>query len=269
MDAPPKTRHGLAASPERLTDAISPFADSLYATWLFTQSDLKTIVIPKTIFGTLSALAAPSFGFDAITATPTPLMVLYRIPLTLLWVWINLLPFAIDNQRHPRSIAEDAINKPWRVLPSGRMSPIQARNLMIFLWGLAIIVSWRIGGFNQCIMGIALGTITHSITNSCISHISTGFWYNRFGGSDDSCIIRNVINALGYNCFTSGAAEVALGFSLMPYRAVPLSIAALTEPDHKEYILFWKWVAILVAVISTTAHAQDMHDQAGDSIRGR
>lgn len=74
----------------------------LYSIWLFTYSDIKTIIVPKTTFGTLCALAAPVFGFSA-SYTPTPVEVLQRIPLTLLWVWINLLPFAIDNQRHASS----------------------------------------------------------------------------------------------------------------------------------------------------------------------
>jgi len=89
------------------------------------------------------------------------------------------------------------------------------------------------------------------------------------GGSDNSCVIRNLINGLGYNCFATGATEVALGHSLMPYKTLPRTIHTLLHPDRTEFLQFWIWVAILVAVISTTAHAQDMHDQGGDGLRGR
>lgn len=101
------------------------------------------------------------------------------------------------------------------------------------------------------------------------SDTSAGYCYNQLGGADGSCIVRNIINALGYNTFTSGAAEVALGFSVIPYQSLPLSIAALANPEHPEYSMFWKWIAVLIAVISTTAHAQDMQDQDGDGKRGR
>jgi hypothetical protein len=128
----------------------------IYSIWLFTYSDIKTIIVPKTIFGALGALSAPSFGFRLIHI-PSPLEVSLRLPLTILWVWINLLPFAIDNQRHLSSIEEDKINKPWRVMPSGRMIPAQAKRLMLCLYPVAALVSWQIGGFPQCLALMVLG----------------------------------------------------------------------------------------------------------------
>lgn len=82
------------------------------------------------------------------------------------------------------------------------------------------------------------------------------------GGADHSCIVRNLINGMGYISFAPGATEVAIGSSLLPYNRV----GAL---DCPELLLFWKWVALLITVVITTAHAQDMHDQAGDSVRDR
>lgn len=67
----------------------------------------------------------------------------------LLWVWINLLPFAIDNQRQPAEILEDKHNKPWQTVPSGRMTRAQAKRLVICLYPAAACVSLGIGGIRQ------------------------------------------------------------------------------------------------------------------------
>ncbi|RYO75037.1 hypothetical protein DL764_010609 [Monosporascus ibericus] len=63
-----------------------------YSVWLFTLSDLKTIVIPQTAFGILNALAFLSEGSSIKWA-----QVLSRLPRAIFMIWINLLPFAIDN----------------------------------------------------------------------------------------------------------------------------------------------------------------------------
>lgn len=88
-------------------------------------------------------------------------------------------------------------------------------------------------------------------------------------GADGNCIVRNLINGLGYNCFATGATEVALGASFLRLKTTPTSIHSLHDIHQSDCLLFWKWVAILIAVVTTTAHSQDMHDQAGDNIRGR
>ena len=127
-----------------------------YSIWLFTQSDIKTIIVPKTAFGALCALATPVFGIEP-SAGPTAITVLRRLPLTAFWVWVNLLPFAIDNQRQPLSIIEDAVNKPWRSLPSGRLTASQAKAVMLCLYALAILTSWNFGGLEQSLALIVLG----------------------------------------------------------------------------------------------------------------
>lgn len=127
-----------------------------YSVWLFTQSDLKTIVIPKTVFGTLSALAFPVFEINSIR-TPTTSELLWRIPLTAFWVWIILLPFVIDNQRLALSIEEDKVNKPWRAIASGRLDKSYAKILMLWLYVATIIISSLIGGLPHAFLGILLG----------------------------------------------------------------------------------------------------------------
>ena len=105
---------------------------------------------------------------------------------------------------------------------------------MLFLYPLAVITSFAIGGLKQSIALVILGV-----------------WYNNFAGGDRSCLLRNLINAYGYVCFTSGAMEVAAGVVL------PLDVRLI------------QWLDMIAAVIFCTVHLQDMYDQAGDQIRGR
>ena len=172
-----------------------------------------------------------------MTDNPSPsiLEVAERIPVAAFWAWINLLPFAIDNQRQPDSIKEDGENKAWRPLPSKRLTPEQAKSAMLVSYGIAVLSSVYLGGFLQCITLVGLGC-----------------WYNDLRGADTSCITRNSINACGYICFTSGAFQVVSG----------PSVALLKPVAHQ-------WLLIIGAVIFTTIQSQDMYDQAGDSLRRR
>lgn len=94
--------------------------------WLFTRSDLKTIVGPVTCFGLCNAIAMDVSLSNSDAAT-TALSILPRLPATFLWVWTNLLPFSMNNQSQQCSIVEDRINKPWRPIPSGRISMREAK----------------------------------------------------------------------------------------------------------------------------------------------
>ena len=146
----------------------------------------------------------------------------------------NLLPFNIDNQRRPAAIVEDTLNKPWRPMPTKRLTPREAKVTMFALYPTAFMVSVYVGGLKQSTTLILLG-----------------FWYNDRGGSDTSCVGRNFINACGFICYSSGAMEVALGFPL------PL------EPQ------LIQWFLIIGGVVFSTVQTQDTYDQIGDSLRGR
>jgi 4-hydroxybenzoate polyprenyltransferase len=202
--------------------------------WLFNFSDLKTIVIPSTVFGLTNAAAAEQFGFER---APSGLTILRRILPTLFWVWLNLLPFAINNQRTPAAITEDSINKPWRPLPSRRVTPAQAKAWMLFFYTYAVCYS----------------AFTGSALTQSASLVVLGTWYNNCDGADASPIVRNAINALGYICFTSGALEIAVGS-----KVALLSCGALI-----------KWLGIIAGIVFTTVHTMDMYDQEGDAARGR
>ncbi|KAF7173190.1 hypothetical protein CNMCM6106_007320 [Aspergillus hiratsukae] len=218
----------------------SAVASSGYTLWLFIASDVQTILLPSTIFGITNALAA--LDFRSVQSPSSPyLNTVHRIPLIIGWVGINLLPLTMNNQRSPSSIAEDSLNKPWRPLPSGRLSGSQTKRLMLGFYALALVYSFYSGGYRQCLGLIVLGTC-----------------YNSFGAGDHNPVIRNIINALGYFCFNSGAVEVALGSGS----------AGFTETSARQYSLRL-WIMVITAIILTTMHVQDMCDQEGDAKRGR
>lgn len=203
----------------------------LHAIWLFTFSDLKTIVGPQTAFGILHALCADIFG---VKYPRESLNIAFRAPFVVFWVWINLLPFAIDNQRRRAAIREDSVNKPWRPLPSGLVSPTESKHMMLVFYALAFVSSLMLGGMRQHIALVILG-----------------YLYNNRGGADRSSVVRNLINGMGFICFGSGAMEIALGTSLP------------TQP------FLVAWFGLIGLVVSTTVHVQDMSDQMGDRSRGR
>ena len=202
----------------------------LYTIWLFTFSDLKTIVIPTTAFGIIGAL--PGTGLNHGGLDQTIRDVLQRTPLVALWVWLVLLPFNIDNQRRPASVEEDKLNRPWRPLPSGRVTPNHAMKVMLVGHIAAVWYSLVVGGLCQCLLGILLGWI-----------------YNGYG-ADQSFFGKNCVNALGYVTFSTGAMSVATHGKYPTVRGI-------------------QWFAILAGVIFTTVQVQDLPDIQGDVVRGR
>lgn len=218
-----------------------------YSLWLFTFSDLKTIIIPSTIFGLANARAARPLHDDNYYHSNSSWAgeALHRVPLVSFWLWIHLLPFTISNQRHILSIEEDRINKPWRPLPSGRLSRREANFFIVTTYTLAQLCSLWLG------TGLAQGAVL----------VLLGTWYNNFRGADCNPFVRNMINSLGYTCFLTGALETAANqplFFLVFSQSTALSLRPLAN-----------WVAIIAGIVFTTVHSQDMYDQAGDAARQR
>lgn len=204
----------------------------LYSIWLFTRSDLKTIVIPSTIFTIANSLAIS----DTSTTASGNTRFAYGTGtiLAFCWTWLNLLPFNIANQRQQSSVLEDAINKPWRPMPSRRLTYSQATSLMLIAYGAAIALSSITGGFTQCLCLIGLGV-----------------WYNDLHGADRHFLIRNLINGCGFICFASGAFE-----------------NCVQQPSAKE-LLRAPWLVLIAAVVFSTIQTQDLYDQDGDRLRNR
>nr|WBQ21661.1 hypothetical protein [Myrothecium sp.] len=219
-----------------------------YSLWLFTFSDLKTIVIPSTVFGIANARATRSYHGDH-QYDPASSWVgdsLVRLPIVFFWLWIHLLPFNVSNQRDLESIEEDRINKPWRPLPSGRMSRREAGFIIVTFYILAQLYSLWLG------TGLVQGAVL----------VLLGTWYNSLGGADCNPFVRNLINSLGYTCFITGALEAATNKPLF-------FLLLMSRPTPFWLVLMANWVAIIAGIVFTTVHSQDMEDQVGDAARQR
>jgi 4-hydroxybenzoate polyprenyltransferase len=204
----------------------------LYTIYLITRNDLKSIVMPETAFGLFAAMSGPLMTTNA---APGLLTVLGRLPQVFLWNWLNLLIFDIANQRLANSILEDSVNKPWRPIPAKRITPAAARRLLLAAIPIVFGLTLWLGGMEET---VAMMVLT--------------WMYNDLAGADENYFIRNIINAFGFMCYSSGAARVACGYGTY----------TLTTDAYC-------WIAIIGAIVFTTLQMQDMADQEGDKARNR
>ncbi|OCL12821.1 hypothetical protein AOQ84DRAFT_226880 [Glonium stellatum] len=210
---------------------------SLYNLWLFTKDDTPTFVAPNTVFGICGALA----GTRLIAHSGSTTAVLSRIPHVLLFNWSNLLIFNLANQQLPESCAEDTLNKPWRPVPSGRMTSTQVRKWMLLTIPLVLAINH---------FALDVGTET--------ALLYTLTWlYNDLRGGDEGWLLRNSIIAAAFGLYNLGSLKIAAA-------ATPAPVAAATVTGTG-----YAWIAIVSAVILTTMHVQDLKDVAGDRARGR
>ncbi|MCJ1310166.1 hypothetical protein MMC25_003827 [Agyrium rufum] len=209
----------------------SPFFH-LKTLWLLTVRDIPVLILPQTAFGIFSALSG-----ELLTSNGNPEFgqVLSRIPLVILWNWLNVLLFCLANQRLPGSILEDSLNKPWRPLPARRLSPDDARRLLLFLIPVVYTSTLYLGGRNE---STALMIMT--------------WMYNDLGGADESYITRNVLNAAGIVCYSAGSTIVATGY--LQHTLAPAATV---------------WLAIVWGIIVTTLQVMDLADMEGDAARER
>lgn len=155
-----------------------------------------------------------------------------RLPLAILWIWLNLVVCGISNQRLADSIIEDEHNKPWRPLAAKRLTPEQARKLLMGMIPVVVVISAVLGGFMPT-----------------LSMMTLLWMYNDLDGSSINIWTRNGINTGGIMCFSAGALEVLSGGELLPKA--------------------WAWIGLTGAVIATTVQALDFPDMEGDKARGR
>ena len=224
-------RKEAADDKKQQTDGRNSAYFHLKTLWLFTRSDLKSMIYPNVVLGFVSALSGSA---TTTNRSPDLLQVLRNVPHVTLWLWLNLLLFNIANQRLPSSIIEDKFNKPWRPLPSGRLSPEQARVLLLLIVPTVLVCSLYLGAPTEVLLLISLT-----------------WMYNDLGGGDENFVIRNVINAFGMAFYGSGAIIIACG-----------SQCELTSSGYQ-------WIALIGGIVMTTLQVQDMSDQKGDAVRGR
>ncbi|KAI0803378.1 UbiA prenyltransferase family-domain-containing protein [Xylaria sp. FL0064] len=215
MSAMPKKQH-------------KPLSYHLVTLLLFTKSDFKSVIIPQSIFALSLVFSEPG------AVQLYQLQVAFRIPYMLVWIWLHLLVEDIANQIQDSSVVEDAINKPWRPIPAGRLTATEARSLL------------RIVAVAALSLSIFLGCFLPSTT------LMTMIWlYNDLDGSSSGPVMRNLLNGAGLACFGWGAVCVLL---------------AGTPGDGN---MLRDWLLLTSAVISTTIHIQDLPDKDGDKARNR
>ncbi|KAE8444093.1 hypothetical protein EG329_000875 [Mollisiaceae sp. DMI_Dod_QoI] len=200
----------------------------LKTVYLVTKSDVKTTILPATTF----AFTAVFSGLLTTESTSGSGTVLSGLLKSILWTWMNLWIFNLANQRLEKSILEDSINKPWRAIPSGRLSPEEARRLLLLSIPVVFLSTFYLGGRNECMLLMVLTWI-----------------YNDLGAAEEHFFFRHVANALGFTSFGAGAAQVASAGSLN--------------------MTTYYWLAVIAAAITFTIQFQDMEDQEGDRMRDR
>lgn len=219
----------------RALKALSGHAESftyhLHTLWLFIASDVKTIVPIWLLFAFAHAISLSQFGFPSVSLTA----VLIRTPTILTWILLNLLPGCIGNQTTPLSILEDTANKPWRPIPSCRISAPVAKTVQLACNVMAFTFSLIYGGLVPHLLIWALWHI-----------------YNDYGGGSRNCLVRNLMNGFGIMAFGYGALEMAVGPSSSP---MSWTLAL--------------WLGALTLSIASTSHVQDLKDQEGDAAAGR
>lgn len=205
--------------------------NALKTFWQLTESDFWTFVIPDTAFGILGALAGPVLTTNKATSFSA---VISRIPSVLVWNWLNLFVFDLANQRSPDSVAEDRLNKPWRPIPAGHITPAQMQGLLLATLPVVLAINFFLGAWQET-------SLLFGLT----------WMYNDLRGGDNNFIIRNIIISSGFGLYNGGSLRVACG------------------TGNTLHNTGFRWILVISAVIFSTMHIQDLKDTAGDQVRNR
>ncbi|KAF8870377.1 UbiA prenyltransferase family-domain-containing protein [Infundibulicybe gibba] len=182
--------------------------------FLFTRSDLKTVVLPVTVFSAVSKMNSATYSHQ-------------YMGMSILWTWIHLLHFCISNQ--VSSITEDAANKPWRPIPSGRITPSQAS-----------MIQWLLGPF--CVFISLYWNVSYASTALLLAT-----WMYNDCGLHDHWLGKSSLTSIGYMSFNLGAAMISN-----------------SEKSGDTAFHTTKSFLVMGLVILTTAHAGDFSDIVGD-----
>ncbi|OBZ74345.1 Digeranylgeranylglyceryl phosphate synthase [Grifola frondosa] len=188
----------------------------LWTAILFTWTDYKTIFLPITAFACATA----------------PLRSFWNLLRGWLWIWIHLLMCNVSNQS--RTEREDAINRPWRPIPAGRIHESQARILRWSTVALCMLLSAAYGtDVVMATLGLVMTTVLYD---------DAGLAWHVVG--------KNLCNIGGYTTFEIGAMKI---------------MGSNSELDT----VSTSAVILSGVLIFTTIQAQDFADVEGDAALGR
>ncbi|KAK8067765.1 Fumagillin beta-trans-bergamotene synthase [Apiospora saccharicola] len=212
----------------------------LHTIWLFTVGDLHTTCLQSVLFGLSGAasgrLITPiTTGDDDLMSSDLATWTLIqRLPWVFLFDWLILLVAQLSNQSAAGAPEEDALNKPYRPIPSGRISQSQVRH---GLMPPAILIS--------LLFSFTLGV--HWETTVFMAML---YMYNDFGGAEVP-VARQILNGIALALLGLGALKLAAG---------PGSVVSAEG---------YAWAGILALLVATTIQTQDFRDMEGDAARGR
>lgn len=179
-----------------------------------------------------------SVASGGVTSNPHPSWeeIAWAFPRAALYIWLYVFHFDLSNQKDPDSIEEDKINKPWRAIPSGRLTIASAERWYIVATCLLLAASglW-LGGFPEA-----------------LAFMAETYIYDYASGAS-SWWAKNLINALFYSTGQLGSTRVA---------AESMTATTMTRVGYE-------WCFLLGLCTFTTVQIQDLRDQEGDRIRGR
>jgi 4-hydroxybenzoate polyprenyltransferase len=188
---------------QTLTARADSIAHHLETVFLFTQNDVRTTLIPVTIF---ALSAAPKYNPAHAWHAP-------------LWIWFHLLQFNIANQIQDPE--EDRKNKPSRPIPAGRISVDSAADIRWVTVPVCLMLSLWYG--------------TQALLASTVFAVFT-IWYNELHG-DRMGLSKNVLTAILGGCLEVGATVAGSYNSRMDKvgaLAVALSSAVFATTLHAQ-----------------------------------
>ncbi|KAJ7461956.1 UbiA prenyltransferase family-domain-containing protein [Mycena latifolia] len=192
--------------------------------YLFSKTDIKTTFIPI-------VRKSLSFSFTPVCHMQRTLSAMQ----CMFWLWPQLIHFNLANQTSAGSVEEDRKNKPFRPIPSGRLTLRQANILryICLICGMTLSATY---GLHILLVNVGFAALI--------------VMYHDFHG-DSHWLSKNLMNAVGYCFFESGATLIAAcdrhHFGALAKLALGLSLA----------------------ILATTIHAQDYQDREGDRLAGR
>ncbi|RBR07249.1 uncharacterized protein FIESC28_10748 [Fusarium coffeatum] len=225
-----KNTHGspiVVASEARIPDRSRFYAIRVF--WAFVKSDIFTFSTPGILFGMTGALSNNEL-LDGPHSHPID--ILGRLPKVILSNVFTILLFNFANQRSPASVLEDSINKPWRPIPSGMITPDQTRRAALFVSPIALACNYSMGVGSE---GLLMQVLT--------------FYYNDLCGSDE--VVRDGIIAVAYAVVNTMSLKICIG------------------PENTVSAQGMIWITVISGIILTTMSVQDLKDQEGDKARDR
>ncbi|KAH8788375.1 hypothetical protein F5883DRAFT_400579 [Diaporthe sp. PMI_573] len=217
----------MATKPVNLPTILSKIQDTISLAHLITESNIKAYVLPVALFSMLSLASG-----GVTTTAPSWYDVATAFPRALTYIWLYVFHFDLSNQKDPGSIEEDKLNKPWRAIPSGRLTIEAAQKWYVVATCMLLTASLLLGGFPEA--------LCFMVETWVYDYVGASSWWG-----------KNIINALFYTTGQLGTTRVAAMKS--------------TTMSHVGY----EWCALLGLNTLLTVQIQDFRDQEGDKIRGR